>query len=228
MDTPEQSKELEKRIRLVRRDMSDLLFHFTRGADGKSASSILDLILRGGKLRGTSNWSKPDKVVCFTESPIQEFNAIFSLSSIANSDHEHPRYEPYGIAVSKKWLYKQGGRPVIYDSKESQNEYSGALSYRFVPYNPECEDKDYTWEREWRIKTNELNLDPTSTLVIVPSAEEAFDIVYGFADVETGYDYDCEDYNDPSSAIITGSYDTHTPRWLAVSLDMFGFNAKAI
>jgi len=228
METPNQSKELEKRIRIVRRDMTDLLFHFTRGTEDASASSILNLILREGTLRATSNWSKPDKIVCFTEAPIQEFNAIFSLSSIANSVYEHPRYEPYGIAVSKKWLYKQGGRPVIYDAKESQNNYSGELSYRFVPYNPECEDNDYTWEREWRIKINELKLDPNFTLVIVPSAEEAFDIVYGFADVETEYDWDCEDYNDPSSAIITGSYDTHTPRWLAVSLDMFGFSAKKI
>jgi len=221
---PEQSEELEKRIRLVRRDVSDLLFHFTRSTNGKSASSVLYEILNDGKLRGNSRWSEPDKIVCFTEAPIQEFNSIFSLISIAASKNERPRYEPYGIAVSKKWLYEQGGRPVIYDHPDTLKDYPESLRYRFVPYIPAIGNKDYTWEREWRIKVDELKLDPFApTLVVVPSSKEAFEIVYDYADVDIEHEWGSDDYSDPTAGYITGFSQVHKPKWLAVSLDMFGF-----
>jgi hypothetical protein len=115
---PELSAELAKCIRLVRRDVSDLLFHFTRNIhpawvairlpgrgyhsmDG-SASNVLKKILYEGKLLGSSHWTYGYNTVCFTEAPIQEFNSIFSLVSIAASNSERPRYEPYGVAVTKK------------------------------------------------------------------------------------------------------------------------------
>ena len=59
----------------------------------------------------------------------------------------------------------------------------------------------FSWEREWRIRADYLRLDPTETRVIMPSAEEAFEIVYEFARQEVA-------------------------RWLAVSLDIFGFRAN--
>jgi len=49
------------------------------------------------------------------------------------------------------------------------------------------------------------------TLVIVPTADEAFKIVYEFANIEADYDDD---------GLIMGAY--HDPNWLAVSLDLFG------
>jgi len=61
------------------------------------------------------------------------------------------------------------------------------LKYRFVKYDIENEI-DYTWEREWRIKTESLRLNPKYTIVIVPTAEEAFEIVYEFAEIEAEYD----------------------------------------
>ncbi|MEQ1543747.1 hypothetical protein [Methyloglobulus sp.] len=224
--TPEQSEELEKRIRLVRRDVSDLLFHFTRSTNDSPANSVLHAILNEGKLRGTSRWSEPDKIVCFTESPIQEFNSIFSLVTIASSESERPRYEPYGIAVSKKWLYKKGGRPVIYDHPDALCDYPESLRYRYVQYNPASPMEDYTWEREWRIKIDELELDSQHTLVVVPSSKEAFDIVYGYAHVDIEHDWDSEDWDDPTAGYITGSHHIHKPHWLTVSLELFGFKAQ--
>lgn len=229
---PNLSDELAKRIRLVRRDVGDLLFHFTRSIEPNkislsfstgqrrymdgSASSVLQKILHQEKLIGSSRWTSGEDVVCFTEAPIQEFNSVFSLVSIASSADERPRYEPYGIAVSKKWLFEQGARPVIYDDENSSSKYPEALRYRFVPYDP-TNGIDYTWEREWRIKTKELNLDPKHTLVIVPTAEEAFQIVYEFANIEADWDVE----GSQGEPYITGTY--HDPKWLAVSLDMFGF-----
>lgn len=230
--TPKLSEELAKRIRLVKRDVGDLLFHFTRSIEPNkvsmsfgdgitqhmdgSASAVLRKILHEEKLLGTSNWTYGENTICFTESPIQEFNSIFSLASIASSLEERPRYEPYGIAVSKKWLFEKGGRPVIYDQGDAILHYPKELLYRFVPYDP-TDGPDFTWEREWRINTKELQLDPKHTLVVVPTAEEAFELVYGFAETEADWDVE----GSSGEAYITGTY--HAPKWLAVSLDMFGF-----
>jgi hypothetical protein len=114
--------------------------------------------------------------------------------------------------VSKKWLFAQGGRPVIYDHPKVFDSISEDQKYRFVPYDPE-KGVDFTWEREWRIKTDYLRLDPKETLIVVPTSAEAFGLVYEFADIEADGDWD--DF--PSDFY-------HVPKWLAVSLDLFGFH----
>ena len=223
--TPELSPELAKLIKLVRHDIGTLLFHFTRGLKDEqfitvhrglsmtsysaSAGGVLHKILSDGALIGTSKWSGGEKTVCFTEAPIHEFNRIFALVEFASSEEQRPRYEPYGVAVTKEWLFEQGGRPVIYDHPDAVLECPESQRYRAVPYDP-VKGIDSTWEREWRIKADSLKLDPKQTLVVVPTADEAFEIVYEHSDIETDYDE-----NGPS-----GAY--HVPQWLAVSLDIFG------
>jgi hypothetical protein len=224
--TPDLSPELANRIRSVRRDMGGMLFHFTRAPTEKilnivrpnhtigfsgTASGVLKKILYEGELRGTSKWTHGHDCVCFTEAPIQEFNAIFQLVELASSEHERPRYEPYGVAVSKRWLFENGGRPVIYDTPGAFATYPAALQHRFVPYDPAA-GIDYTWEREWRVPTSRLALDPKQTLAILPTSDEAFSLVYELADIEVDYDKD----GSPMSAY-------HVAKWLAVSLDVFGF-----
>ena len=118
--------ELAKRISLVRRDLGNLLFHFTRKPEhdievihntgstimGDCASSVLHKILKEGKILGSSSWIRGGyKCVWFTESPITELAAVFSLTRIAADKNERPRYEPFGIAVTKEWLFSKGGRP---------------------------------------------------------------------------------------------------------------------
>lgn len=225
---PKLSKELYQRIKLVRRDIGNLLFHFTRApkADfieikskwgtrtmSASAFGVLEKILHEGKLLGTSGWTYGENCICFTEAPIQEFNSIFSLVEIASSEKERPRYEPYGIAVSKSFLFEKGGRPAIYDQPSAFEDMPPSQKFRFVPYDPK-NGIDFTWEREWRIKADELILDPKETLVVVPTSEEAFDLVYSHSGMEADYD--------DHSGSITGAY--HVAKWLAVSLDLFGLD----
>jgi hypothetical protein len=114
------------------------------------------------------------------------------------------------VAVSKAWLYQQGGRPVIYDHPDRLAQFPESLKYRFCPYDPR-DAIDFTWEREWRIASKSLKLDPNHTLVIVPTSAEAFEFVYQHASEEPEID---------GSGSTFGSY--HHPKWLAVSLDMFG------
>jgi hypothetical protein len=220
--TPPLDPELARRIRLVRRDLGDLLFHFTRGDPpviqevgnvrlnvSTTAGNRLTSILRQGALRGSSTWTYGLDTVCFTEAPIQEFNAIFELNSIASENRLRPRYEPYGVAVTKAWLYSLGGRPVIYDSPTALEGFPRPLLYRFCPYDP-TSGIDFTWEREWRVQTRLLQLEPAHTLVIVPTAAEAFEIVQMHANPSADLD-------------ATGSSmgTSYAPTWLAVSLDMF-------
>lgn len=209
---PDLDDDLATRIRLVRRDMSSLLFHFTRGANGMPAGHVLKKILGSGTLLGTGTWTRGTNCVCFTEAPIPEFTAIFSLVNIAASHNLRPRYEPYGIAFHKDWLFRQGGRPVIYEQNSKFHLYSSDQDYRMVPFDPDA-GIDYTWEREWRIKTNELSLDSNHALVVVPTAKEAFDIM----DLSVA---------PPNLGGTTASYDVQErfrmPTWMAVSLDLFG------
>ena len=221
--TPPLSAELAKRIKLVRRDLGNLLFHFTRGLEpkwivtqghrinvGVTASHVLGKILNSGKLCGSAAWTYGKSTICFTEAPIHEFNSIFALSSIASNDTQRPRYEPYGVAVSKAWLYERGGRPVIYDHPDAFETYPDSLRFRFCPYDP-SNAIDFTWEREWRIPTDCLMLDPKHALIVVPTSAEAFEFAYEHAEEMPDFD---------GSGSACGSY--HEPKWLAVSLDMFG------
>lgn len=183
-----------------------------------TASSVLRKILIDGHLLGSSAWTYGFNTVCFTEAPIQEFNSIFSLVEIAASREERPRYEPYGIAVRKDFLFEKGGRPVIYDHPDLLSKLPDDMKYRFVPYDPVA-DLDFTWEREWRIRTDRLKLDPKQTLVVVPTAEEAFEFAYDFAELEADWDVE----GSGGEGYISGVY--HVARWLTVSLDLFGFRA---
>jgi hypothetical protein len=149
--------------------------------------------------------------------PIQECNSVFSLNELAASREERPRYEPYGIAVTKLWLFEKGGRPVIYDHPDAFDLLPESQQYRFMKYDP-INGIDFTWEREWRIRTDSLELDPAQTLVVVPSSSEAFELVYEFAREEADWDVE----GSTGEGFITGTY--HVPQWLAVSLDSFGFD----
>ncbi len=219
--------KLVNRLQLVRRDLGNLLFHFTRATNqrvsircnnhtmdlGSGALSTLTKILMEETLCGSSqNIKGAYECICFTESPISELVAMFSMVELASNPTEHTRYEPYGIAVPKEWLFAKGGRPVIYQSKSDFDLLPEHLRYRHVQYDP-ISGIDFTWEREWRIQTKSLRLDPQHTLVIVPTANEAFDLMHNDSSLELN---SVDDEGNPDSVY-------HKPKWMAISLELFGF-----
>lgn len=196
-----------------RRDLGNLLLHFTR----QHPRAVLEKIASEGRLLGGSGFIKGGHhCVCFTETPISEIPTVLRLAKRIEEAGLRPRYEPYGVAVRKEWLFAQGGRPVIYQPDSEYDLLPPELRYRHVRYEPGA--VDFTWEREWRIKANELKLDPKQTLFILPTADEAFDFAYGHASLE-GDDYD--DVGMPRTFY-------HEARWLAVSLDLFGLDLSSI
>lgn len=220
------AQELLKQIQFLRRDLGSLLFHFTQHPKvtveieqgtaklylSAHPRSVLEKIASEGCLRGSSTYIKGSyQCVCFTESPITEIAALFRLSNAASNTGMRPRYEPYGVAVKKEWLYERGGRPVIYQSDAEFDALPEAIRYRHVRYEPN-NGIDFTWEREWRIKIEELKLEPSAAVFILPTAKEVFDFTYGHAKLEADFDRDDER--------PIGFY--HAAKWLAVSLDFFG------
>jgi hypothetical protein len=149
-----------------RLDISDYLVHYTKGVEAiKAFKSIVD----GGAITGGTGYIKGGyRCVCFTESPVHAIRDIL----LRRSECE-VKYEPFGIAVSKAWLFEQGGRPVIYQPDDEFESLPDTLRWRHVSYNPNRNPPaDFTWEREWRIKTDSLEITPDIACLVVPSVDE--------------------------------------------------------
>ena len=170
----------------AKRDHSKYLYHFTKQKVSSTYApddefqttplttttttsfDVLRKIAQESHLKGTSSFIKGgSKCVCFTETPIYELARLMSFEWWDKS-----RYFLYGIAVTKEWLFDQGGRPVIYQRDGEETNLSATQNrHLHVTYSPG--NTDFTWEREWRIKTGQLNLNLEATIFIVPTVAES-------------------------------------------------------
>jgi hypothetical protein len=148
-----------------RPDISAHLIHFTRGFTHDNAFKVLQKIVRERKLiAGNRNIKGGFNCVCFSEAPLG------SLSGGLVNENYYSTYSPFGIMVSKKWAFEQGGRPVIYQPESEYFEVIEDRRWRHVTF--ELRDKehvvDFTWEREWRFRRDELPFDNASAQIVVP------------------------------------------------------------
>ena len=106
--------------------------------------------------------------VCFTEAP----PVCLTTEGSFNSQY-FSRYSPFGFEFSKKYIFEKGGRPVIYSPDEEYQEENKQFNWRHIRYDPTENDKriDFTWEREWRLKTYKLKLDPNEVKLVLPNKE---------------------------------------------------------
>ncbi|MFC2080854.1 hypothetical protein ACFLR8_01425 [Bacteroidota bacterium] len=147
----------------MRKDISDKLIHFTGPReDWEEAYSRLQSIMIERRIRGGNRFIKGGEFcVCFTEAPLR-------LEGLVNPSG-YSRYAPFGIMIEKNWLFTQGGRPVIYQPDFEFDILPQEIRWRHVRYEPtEQEVVDFSWEREWRIQTNELCISPEVAVVILP------------------------------------------------------------
>lgn len=147
-------------------DISNYLVHFTKG---DQALRNFGSIVSEQKLRGGTGFIKGGHTcVCFTESPLH------ALRDILDKPNDHTfRYAPYGVIVTKKWLFSQGGRPVLYQAAREYDIIPALLQWRHVTYEPTAlRPIDFTWEREWRIPTKSLSITPANAWLVVNSVEE--------------------------------------------------------
>jgi len=75
---------------------------------------------------------------------------------------------------TKKWIFQQGGRPIIYQPDKEFQTLPDEIKWRHVRYEPDIESPiDFSWEREWRINSNVLHINPAYAFVIVPNHQWA-------------------------------------------------------
>ena len=142
-----------------REDISDYLFHFTKG---KKAFETLGAILNDGKIKDVNKRG----YLCFTEAPL---TALYSMFQIFER-YDSPMYAPYGIGIKKDLLYNEGCRPVIYGTKEDFDTIPKHLYWRCEEYVPDT--RDYSWLREWRIKSASYNLSVDCIIITKTEYEQ--------------------------------------------------------
>ncbi|EPZ1175212.1 hypothetical protein ACXKL1_000985 [Klebsiella oxytoca] len=129
----------------IESDVPDVLF--------SAAFEVFKSIIHDGVIRGSDKFIiGKDTCVCFTESPRN-----FIVSDVS-------RYQPFGFGFSKKRIFELGGRPVIYQPSNELQLIDKSIRWRHVQYDPMKDDAinelgvDFTWEREWRLKSDELDI----------------------------------------------------------------------
>jgi hypothetical protein len=145
------------------------LIHFTKGQKLEEAFNNLCSIISSCTVYGSNNFIKGgSNCVCFSEAPIGCIS-----NGLINNEY-YSKYSPFGIMVKKDWLFYHGGRPVIYQTEEEFNLLPEGQRWRHMTYNPiSVPPVDFTWEREWRILTAELSINPADCSIIMPNADWA-------------------------------------------------------
>ncbi len=163
----------------TRPDLTPYLLHLTKNTklnDEHSAYDNLVSILQTGKIwgsdKGNGKIKGPNKAACFMDIPLASLKYILTPE---NSNPENPRYEPYGIAITKPYAYRSGCRPVLYLSNEEIEAIDipdGEL-WRVVRFEVSNEQwVSWLHEREWRCKGC-FSLPPSVQAVFVRNTKEA-------------------------------------------------------
>lgn len=142
-----------------RTDFTCGLVHLTKPKNKSDSLDILINILKERTLRASSEGyiCGKDPVVCFQDVPLQSLseNILFE-QQLRKEDKSKPvRYTPFGLRFSKPYIYKAGGRPVIYEDTDVAKKILPKDEYwRIVRFDLSNDENivDWTHEREWRVK----------------------------------------------------------------------------
>ena len=167
-------KKLRELPYYERPDLTPYLIHLTkRQAKGDKALDSLVSIIQDGVINGTDSYVKhadsETRVACFMDVP---FAALKYVCAAKNAG----RYEPYGVVVPKKSVYKQKGRPVLYLSNDECDELSipKVERWRVVAFEHDSENDtwiDWQHEREWRCPKH-FDLRKTPFIALVKTVDE--------------------------------------------------------
>ncbi len=150
-----------------------MLTHFTRASKTASALDNLIAILKCGAIRGGGRMvGGKRKAVCMFDVPIAELGALLERRN-------RRRYEPFGIAIDKRYAFRMGARPVIYlPVDEALEILDESERWRVVTIDLNSAPPiDWTFEREWRL-AGDLEFEPSGAAALVESwkdVDEIFD-----------------------------------------------------
>lgn len=164
-----------------RTDLSAGIVHLTKANDEMNALNVLMKILEerticgstnrvvGGTKRGFICGDNP--VVCFQDVPLYSLseNISHEITMRANNAAIPIRYSAFGLRFNKRYVFKNGGRPVIYEKTEIAKQFlPNDEHWRIVRLDLDDKDSiiDWTHEREWRIK-GDFHFDLKETEVLL-------------------------------------------------------------
>lgn len=145
---------------MARKDISNKLIHFTSG-NSIEAFKRLNGIIQDQYIDACRRVRGGFSCVCFTEAP------LVSLQDGLVNGSAYSRYAPFGIIFDKKYIFDRGGRPVIYQTEHEFWQLPDSFKWRHVKYEPDA--IDFTWEREWRIQCENLEISPETAGIVVPN-----------------------------------------------------------
>lgn len=155
-----------------------MLTHFTRAAGTKSAIDNLEAILRAGVIRGATRLIRGKRpVVCLFDATISELGRLLVRSS-------RRRYEPFGVALDKRYAFAMGARPVLYMPwREARLILAEEEWWRVAAIDLERNPPiDWSFEREWRV-AGDLPLPARAAVALVENwrdADELYDRFDGY------------------------------------------------
>jgi hypothetical protein len=150
-----------------------MLTHFTRASRAGDALDNLAAILRDGIVRGSSRMiAGKQPTVCLFDAPLAEMSQLLSRLN-------RRRYQPFGVALEKRYAFAMGARPVVYlPLAEARRILPDAELWRVVAIDLRRDPPiDWTFEREWRVP-GELRLPGHGAVALVE----------GWRDVDEIYD----------------------------------------
>jgi hypothetical protein len=148
-----------------------MLTHFTRAAKTSSALDNLVAILCDGAIRGSTRMVREGRaVVCLFDVPVRDLRVLLD-------PRNRRRYEPFGIAIDKRYAFRAGARPVIYMPwREAENLLAPGERWRVVTLELERKTPiDWSYEREWRM-AGDLALPAGRAVALVESWRDADEI----------------------------------------------------
>lgn len=202
--TDEAAYRLQPLRRLDQEDLSNNVVHFTGrvGKDnqdvpqdirGLEAKHRLVRILETGRIRAFSVFfSCGDPVVCFTEATLAGVRQLVQVN----------RYVPWGIEMSKDFVFRNGGGPAFYVRGDKwrtfcQSDLPSDVKALGTPYWPGIEfvgqwremkhpldfESEWAHEREWRVPITGSEPEPALafdysdiTAIVAPTTQEGQDL----------------------------------------------------
>ena len=133
-------------------------------------------ILSDGVIRGGRRMVRGElRLVCMFDVPFAELGKHLARRN-------RRRYEPFGIAVDRRYAFRMGARPVIYlPLREARDVLAPREQWRVVNLEfDRTPPTDWTFEREWRVP-GDLPLEPSSCAALVESWRDADDVYEHFS-----------------------------------------------